>query len=370
MSFMTTGLQFGYFLGLLFAILFWIRAYREERLSDTLLGWIMFFLAMEIQDYTFGFAGINMLWEELDGFPRHFPWIFPATVYFYLHAQTNRKFTFNKRDVWHIVPYLLYFIINLILFSIGKEARNNFINSPIGRVAHYIEYFVFWFPIFYYLIKSLLFYKKYLQWIETQYSNVIAVNFSWMRNFIYAFIIGYSLKLVFQVTDLLRDLPYEQDYFWQLFIVIIIAYVSISGYASPQYSKLAYAENIETESSETTSVKEVSSNIDYEIWREKIEKLIQVDQIHLEPELSLQDVAQKLHAPTSTISAAINTLFEKNFNDYINEYRVSTFKEKIKDPNLKHLTLLSIAFECGFNSKATFNRAVKKSTGLSPRDLT
>ena len=70
MSLYTTPLQIGYFFSLLMWVVFLIRGYREQRLSDKLLGWIMFVLAMELQDYTFGFAGINILWNELNGFPR------------------------------------------------------------------------------------------------------------------------------------------------------------------------------------------------------------------------------------------------------------------------------------------------------------
>ena len=68
------------------------------------------------------------------------------------------------------------------------------------------------------------------------------------------------------------------------------------------------------------------------------------------------------------LSAVINSGFSKNFNDFVNEFRVNVFKEKIKDPKLQHLTLLAIAFDCGFNSKATFNRSFKKATGLSPKE--
>ena len=61
---------------------FLVRGYREGRLSDTLLGWLMFILAMELQDYTFGFAGINILWDELNGFPRGVSFLFGPVVYF------------------------------------------------------------------------------------------------------------------------------------------------------------------------------------------------------------------------------------------------------------------------------------------------
>jgi AraC-like DNA-binding protein len=83
--------------------------------------------------------------------------------------------------------------------------------------------------------------------------------------------------------------------------------------------------------------------------------------------LTLSELATKLNTNTSVLSAVINTGFGKNFNDFVNEYRVETFKRKAAAPDSKHLTLLAIAFDCGFNSKATFNRAFKKVTDLSPK---
>ncbi len=53
----------------------------------------------------------------------------------------------------------------------------------------------------------------------------------------------------------------------------------------------------------------------------------------------------------------------------MNEYRVNEFIERIQLPENKHLTLLGIAFDAGFNSKATFNRAFKKFTGKSPKEF-
>jgi AraC-like DNA-binding protein len=77
-------------------------------------------------------------------------------------------------------------------------------------------------------------------------------------------------------------------------------------------------------------------------------------------------LAQKLKTNTSVLSATINSNFGKNFNDFVNEYRVKEFKKQIKLPQNQNYTLLAVAFDCGFNSKATFNRAFKKFTGQSP----
>jgi AraC-like DNA-binding protein len=64
----------------------------------------------------------------------------------------------------------------------------------------------------------------------------------------------------------------------------------------------------------------------------------------------------------------INQGFRLNFNDLINQYRIEAVKQKLKAGEQKTQTLLGIAYDCGFNSKATFNRAFKKATGQSPKE--
>lgn len=67
------------------------------------------------------------------------------------------------------------------------------------------------------------------------------------------------------------------------------------------------------------------------------------------------------------LSRVINDGFEHNFFDFINYYRVAEFKQRMADPRHRNATLLSIAFEVGFNSKTAFNRAFKKITDQTPR---
>lgn len=92
-------------------------------------------------------------------------------------------------------------------------------------------------------------------------------------------------------------------------------------------------------------------------------------QPYLQPDLSLSDLANELKTNTSVLSQLINAGFNKNFNDFINGYRVAAYLEKAGTAQYQHLTLLAIAFECGFNSKTTFNRAFKKMTGKAPSNF-
>jgi AraC-like DNA-binding protein len=90
---------------------------------------------------------------------------------------------------------------------------------------------------------------------------------------------------------------------------------------------------------------------------------------HLDPDLSLPDLARRLRTNPVVLSAVINAGAGKNFNDFINEYRVGEFKQQVRMPANAHLSFLGLALDCGFNSKATFNRAFKKFTGTSPKEF-
>ena len=89
---------------------------------------------------------------------------------------------------------------------------------------------------------------------------------------------------------------------------------------------------------------------------------------YLNPDLNLSDLAKELQMNRAQLSQIINSGFQKNFNDFINEYRVNTFKEKINSGEHKQLSLLGLAFDSGFISKATFNRVFKKLTQTSPSE--
>ena len=374
MSLYTTPLQFGYFLALLFAVLLWYRGWQEERLSDKFLGFVMFFLGMEIQDYTFGFAGINILWDDLFGFPRNFALAFAPTIYFYLKAQINRDFKFKTKHLLHYLPYFTYFLVNIVFFVQGRKAVEKFYTSEITYWLSWLETLSIWASYVYYFYQSLRIYKEYRSWTETQFSDTESISFVWLRNFIYLIIVGEVFKFGWNITDrLLGDLPYEKDWWWHLLTVLIICYVGIKGFAQYQPLRLAYSSKslvqqeiiAENEGKPQSTLKEN----EYESMKPKIENIMQESKLYLEPELSLSDLAMKLKTNSSVLSAAINTNFGKNFNDFVNEYRVEEFKKQVKLPENQNYTLLAVAFDCGFNSKATFNRAFKKFTGQAPKAM-
>ncbi|MGE5107161.1 MAG: helix-turn-helix domain-containing protein [Sphingobacteriales bacterium] len=83
-------------------------------------------------------------------------------------------------------------------------------------------------------------------------------------------------------------------------------------------------------------------------------------------ELTLFTLAKQLSIHPNHLSQIINQHHNQNFFDYINEHRVNDVKEALFSGKYDNLSLLGIGHEFGFNSKASFNRAFKKFTGMTP----
>jgi AraC-like DNA-binding protein len=89
---------------------------------------------------------------------------------------------------------------------------------------------------------------------------------------------------------------------------------------------------------------------------------------YLNPDFSLQMMAEDLNISRHKLSEAINNGQKKNFYKLINEFRVEEVKEMLVNQAFSYYTVLGIGLECGFNSKTSFNRIFKEETGLTPTE--
>ena len=90
------------------------------------------------------------------------------------------------------------------------------------------------------------------------------------------------------------------------------------------------------------------------------------DKLFTDSDLNLQLLAQKLAISPYYLSQIINVKLHKNFFDFINRYRIDEAKKILSQPKNDHYTILSIAYEVGFNNKTSFNAAFKKHTSRTP----
>ena len=179
--------------------------------------------------------------------------------------------------------------------------------------------------------------------------------FSFAIIFYYIAITGYSNSIETKVPFRLNLLSYKPT--------LLLSYSSAP--AAEQEMAFEDAEVIEIEDAQIA--KEEDSALLQE-WKTKVATFMTEGKAFEDPELTLAQVARQLKTNPAIISKVINQGFQLNFNDFINNYRIEAVKEKLKAGELKTQTMLGIAFDCGFNSKATFNRAFKKATGVSPKE--
>ena len=93
---------------------------------------------------------------------------------------------------------------------------------------------------------------------------------------------------------------------------------------------------------------------------------METEQPHLDPELTLAKLSASLRVKPEYLSQVLNDALQQNFFDFINRYRIEEFKHLRNRTSHQHLSILGLAYECGFNSKAAFYRAFKRYAGMSP----
>lgn len=389
-SIYSTLLLIGFIQGVVYAVLLWVRGWREERLSDTLLGWVVLALCFTFFDYLLGFGGIEILWNELEFFPRSLDLLLPPLFYFYLRSQFDSTFRFHWRDARHALLFVVDTLYHLIVFSLGSDFVHNWktgVHDPL--FGDRIEYFLGAGQQLLYLYWSLQLYNAYRIWIKTQYSDTETISFGWFRNFLIALTATILFAFVMDGLDLWLNLSFWQDWWDNLATVVLVYYVSITGYAQIQPTRrLAFSGNDERPilpqklalepvnevfSSPDLPVMEAEPVMDNRILLPELEEIkaqllvvMDTEKPYLEPDLSLADLARRLQVNAVVLSQVINTGTGRNFNDFVNAYRVEEFKREVRNPTNAHLSFLGLALNCGFNSKATFNRAFRKFTGTSP----
>ena len=328
----------------------------------------MFILALQLQDYTFGFAGINFLWEELNGFPRGVNLLIGPVMLFYLKSQSKSNFRFQKKDLLHLLPHAIFTFIGLLVFSQGTAAVQAYQSSTFYHYFGYFNTLVRWASYTYYFSQCFGLYNRYQVWVLKVHSDPSSIDLKWFKLFIQIMLFGVVFKEVMMVLTHFLYLSFYQDWWWNLALVLIVILTGIRAYAQPAIL-LAFDEEIaDSKPKEERSLVSQDQKLQWQSTYKNIVEKIEADKLYLQAGLSLRQLAEHFSCSQLEVSNAIQQSTFDNFNDFINSFRVEEFKKRALNGQNKSFTLLAIALESGFNSKATFNRVFSKKEGMSPKE--
>lgn len=154
-----------------------------------------------------------------------------------------------------------------------------------------------------------------------------------------------------------------------LFIIIIsvIIYYRLNSKLNRTRKELALRtiEKLKDEKRPDVEQKGIKDDVAKQILK-KIEEEIVIKKAYIGSNINLNDVADMLQTNRSYISKLINSVYEKNFNDYINELRIKEACNIICNNTKPSFTIDHLYSEVGFASKSTFYSAFKKYTGVTP----
>jgi AraC-like DNA-binding protein len=315
--------------------------------------------------------------------------LLPPVLYFYIKALLDKSFQFSKRDYIHFLPSAIYLIYSIVVFLTDNVILNEYYFYKDGKDKD----FSLWYQITglcslgYYLAQSLKTYYKYKALTYNVVSFADTVMFKWAKRFLIAFLMLIAIRILFFIVNPEWD-EFGKKFWYYVCFSILFYYMSISGYTNSILSATSFRDsslNFDADLKfKTDNPGEIELPIsvldmdnlaedknaipDFDLWKEKIEALMMVDKMYENPALVISDLSNKLSTHSKKVSQVINQGFNMNFNDFVNHYRISAVKQKIEEGEHTIQTLLSLAFESGFNSKSTFNRAFKRSTSLSPKE--
>lgn len=195
--------------------------------------------------------------------------------------------------------------------------------------------------------------------INQETSTFKLADVKWLKSLL---IVLFSLCLLWFVLIVAKNIL---NINWGYYVLFIPAIIFIHWLGFKAYLRQATMAPIDIEIYNKPT-KVYFSDDEKNEYSKRMDQLMNGDRMYLDPLLKLEDLAAKLSLPEKQVSNLINQHLGKNFNDFINSYRVEEAMKKLADPSLSQFTIAALAFDCGFNSLATFQRCFKQFTGLTP----
>ncbi|MFK7787268.1 MAG: helix-turn-helix domain-containing protein [Crocinitomicaceae bacterium] len=354
--------------GIVFSFILF-RSSKYNKTANRILAAILILLSYRLLIQTLRLFGLGY-YDGWYYFMIDLSWAHGALLYFYTKAQIRPNLRFKWKYLLHFIPLVLQIVISVFvrlqnlywdgtkesLSWLGYYAYSFWMNKPTIYIVASVLIII-------YSLKA----RKILA-SSHESLDIPATKSKWIKRIIHAFLIYFVLVLIVLVADLILFKSINHSwyfyfmrfYFYPFFIGIAILtyWIGLEGFSRRNDPEISVRTKVDPKDLEQL-----------EAIAERIQKAMRDDKLYKNPELSVNNLAKELNLKPYLISKSLNAVFNKRFNDFVNEYRVEEFQRLLKDSDNSKYTLLSLALESGFNSKSSFNRAIKKQLGISPSDL-
>ncbi len=371
--------------GYLLAILLLLRFRKKGRTADLWLALLLSVQGFNSTSYIIGFMGWYDTFTntKVNYFLISLYLALGPFIYLYVRSLTRPTRGWHRRDWWHLTPIFAYISYRLFVWLYDKgqpgywDQQNGAFEATIDMV--YVDPFLSAaevLSIAAYLIATGVLFLRYRERINAYFSNTYRVELRWIRNFLVAYACLFVFQYVLMIIDTqIISLHWTQRWWGHILSAIVILYVGFQGY----YTNLdaLYAKTVALDGNFPTSPglplpesppEQKEEMIDPDLVT-RLQQYMEQEKPWLNPELTLNDLASELNLSSGLLSQIINKGLHRRFNEYINHFRLRAVKQALQEGAHRRMSLLGIALDCGFNSKATFNRVFRKQFGQTPSEF-
>lgn len=294
-----------------------------------------------------------------------YPLAYGPCLYLYTRMQTKSEKTFHKKDLTHFFPFLFFCFI--VFISMLKIENNSFqiVASSHFKWIEGIFAIVACVSVSFYNYHSYKMIQEHSIHIQDQFSYLSIENtLSWVVRFSILFLIFLFNQLIVLLYSMIFGKiilsPVANVYLLLAFLY------TLSFFFMRQDDVFIQSKNFEDIIKKEKYSKSGLSEDRIEQLAKNLLEYMEKEKPYLNSDLVISDLANGIGVSTNHLSQIINTHFNKNFFMFVNDYRVTAVMERMKDSKYDEYPVIRIAYDCGFNSKSSFNSIFRKATGMTP----
>jgi AraC-like DNA-binding protein len=337
---------------------------RRQNPANKYLAILLSVMSLSIAHSVFVIPGIHSSFSDPYRIKEPFLMLVIPLIWLYIKKLEAPQFRFTALKILHFIPFVLFMSVNIpAVLNAGHPGwtellmrHSAWFNGVIWSVL-LVQYSM-------YLHQIVRITRRLKVEAQGELSNIDQVDVSWVRAFLYAFILVFVV-LAIMFAGALHNFGTE----WLNPLASVVFSISIFVLGYKGLSQKAIFSNTDTvviqESNALASSK--TKLVDASLLL-SIQNFMETSKPHCDPELTLTSLAKMLNMSRNQLSEVINSGLQSNFYDFVNKYRVEEVKQLLNNPKYKDYTILAVAFEAGFPSKSTFNSIFKKFTGLTPSE--